>query len=183
MKKIIIFLSIILLSSCSDKLSNSEAEDLISEHFNLPKKEIWVFEHNISHVGWKAYYDRYQPLVRKNLLITRKKGRGLWSSLYTSPTKKGKKYVVNDTGKKFEVELCTLKFGKVLSIHEEPQTNTAKVKFTLVRTNFTPFGELYRTHYDDKPLEKTITKSVLFKKFNDGWGVADFEKLEFIKHY
>ena len=182
MKKIIFFLSVILLSSCSDKLSNSEAEDLISEYFNLPVKETWVFDHKISHIGWESYYNRFQPLVRKNLLITRKKDRG-WGGLYTAPTKTGKKYVVNDTGKKFEVELCTLKFGKVLRIHEEPQTNSAKVKFTLVRTNFTPFGELYRTHYDNKPLEKTITKSVVFKKFNDGWGVADYEKLEFIKHY
>ena len=171
MKKIIILLSIIVLSSCSNKLSNSKAENLISEHLELPKKETWKIEYNLSWVGWKRYYEIYKPLVKKGLLYSNYRGRGLNGYLHTEPTKKAKKYIVKNNKKEFEVELCTQKFGKIISIHEIPQMNAAEVKYTIIRTNFTPFGKLYRTYWNNKPLEKSITKSIMFKKLNDGWAI------------
>ncbi len=167
MKKIIIILGIsILMVSCSDNLSNSTAKKQIIKRHQLPNIETKIIEYKDMHVAWRVTYDGLKPFISKGLLHSEYRGRGLYGHLYTEPTSKGKKYVINDNGNSFEAKLATLEFGEILGIVEYSEYSTAEVKYSLVRKEITPFGRASNIQEGS-----TIIKKATFIKYNDGWRI------------
>jgi hypothetical protein len=82
-----------------------------------------------------------------------------WIEVKVSLTAEGKKYLIKETDKSFKVKLWETTLGRIARIEEMEQLKEAKVDYTVVNTNITPFGEGF--HNKDNILVKSITFSLI----------------------
>jgi hypothetical protein len=80
-----------------------------------------------------------------------------------SLTSEGRKFFVSEGDQKFHVKTCELCFGEITGIQTQEQLKSAKVNYTLVRKNTTPFGK-------DISLEP-LNYTEIFNLFDDGWRI------------
>lgn len=175
--KLILFVLIIpLLWGCSsDKLSRGKAEKLIRAINKFPTDEIKEFQ--------TAFPDHWgagslEELQNQGLLTYTKYFAGLGGYWFDAElTEKGKKYAVSDKhglknefglednyNKAITVKIAKLDFGEITGIHENKESNTATVNYTVVRKEITPFGKI-----EYKLQEGSFNKTITFTKYDDGW--------------
>jgi hypothetical protein len=167
---------LIFMYSCkSDELSRDTAEKLIKEKFHLPSDEITPFAISDQDGTAMFHEDEFKILESKGLLTYRKNVFFGLVSLYGKLTAKGKQYAVSGEYKGtnehynqgyINVKAATLTFGEITGILQNKESNTAKVDYTLLRKDVTPFGRIAF-----KLNEGTFNKSVTFTKYDDGWRI------------
>lgn len=156
------------LSSCSDKLSNSKAEDLIEGCVDKSKEEIakiYLGSHMFNSISDKDEISKYLELQKEGYLKLTNEGKGfmLYDVIYKIELlPKSDEYVVKKTPLTADIKFCDVEVLEVKDIHEIPSFNVAEVNVKFARKNFTPFKILSKveTEYSRK---WTLTKN------NDGW--------------
>ncbi len=123
---------------------------------------------------WRHIYDALTPYIKAGLVKTTYVGEPgrLYSHLDIYLTEKGKKYLVDEDKSSYYVKLSTVEFGEVSGIFEEPKMNMAKVEYTLIRKNLTPFGRITRINMESNQIMKEgdiVPRKDVFLKYNDGW--------------
>jgi hypothetical protein len=88
-----------------------------------------------------------------------------WTSVIVSLTDEGKKYLVQDNGKSYIVNLWETDINEITGIQEMKEAKIAKVDYTISNKNISPFGEIF----NDK--NQITTKSVNFSLYDDGWRI------------
>jgi hypothetical protein len=88
-----------------------------------------------------------------------------WTSVKVSLTDEGKKYLVQDNGKSYIVNLWETDINEITGIQEMKEAKIAKVDYTISNQNITPFGEIF----NDK--NQITTRSVNFSLYDDGWRI------------
>lgn len=166
MRKIIYTLTILSLISCSSKLSNSEAKDIINNCLKT-NKSIYIGKGFL--VSGKATviskntvaYKYHKNLESEGYILMKPLGNDFYKITFTD---KAKKYVMDyDNVRIYQYQISDIK-----EIKEEPAKNIAKVKGTLEKINKTPF---YDANYHEAPANKNKLQSfnITLRKTNDGW--------------
>ena len=88
-----------------------------------------------------------------------------WTSVIVSLTDEGKKYLNQDNGNSYIVNLWETDIDEVTGIQEIKETKSAKVDYTISNSNITPFGEIF----EDK--NRNVSLSAYFSLFDDGWRI------------
>ena len=88
-----------------------------------------------------------------------------WTSVKVSLTDEGKKYLVQDNGKSYFVNLWETDINEITGIQEMKEAKIAKVDYTISNKNITPFGEIF----NDK--NQITTMSANFTLYDDGWRI------------
>lgn len=183
---IFLFVSIFLLS-CSKNLSRENAEDLIIKKFNLPrtetmqiKKTYYVENHSLG-TGFcpvgiysgsdENRYSNYKQLIealQSNGMVLVNEDKKIenqicWTWANVLLTDEGKKYLVQENDKQYELKTCEVVFGEITGIQIQEQFKVAEVNYTLIRKNITPFG----SNISQEP----ETRSASFALFDDGWRI------------
>lgn len=181
-----LFVSIFLLS-CSKNLSREKAEVLIIKKFNLPrtetmqiKKTYYVKNYSLG-TGFcpvgiysgssENMYSNYKQLIeglQSNGMVLVKEDKRIENSICwiwadVSLTDEGKKYLVNESDKQYELKTCEIVFGEITGIQIQEQFKVAEVNYTLIRKNITPFGSNISKEHE--------TRSASFSLFDDGWRI------------
>lgn len=176
MKIIAILLTVGLLTlSCSNKLTESKVEKIVSECLeqNPIYGEANIVSGQISLYAFE-YLERYKKLEKNGFLkIEEKSPSNGWYTKYYEITlsEKIKPYIIDSeegiSGKFLlnKVKLYTLKVDKIGSIQEIPSMNRAEVSVTYDKGDKTPLYEYFQT---DKT-EYTTKKINLKKTENQGW--------------
>ena len=171
-----LFLSVFLFS-CGNNLSRSKAEKLIKQKFQLPNNEIYGFsvkEVILYENQWKNMYDALQ---NEGLIKYNEEDCYYNRGYHAYFTEKGKQYVVgeeypdenyNECIRRIKVVGAKLEFGEIKGIVERKEFNVAEVSYTLIRKEITPFGKIAFNLG-----EETITKTVNFTKYDDGWRIDE----------
>jgi len=158
MLKILLFSSMtLLLYSCDGQLSRSKAEELIVERLHTPyPKTLSVHKVYTEHSdgleldshrlgGWGEA--PVEVFANKGMLslIDKVSDDKSWRGKEVEPTEEGKKYIVGFDAQKNEyaVRLCDMAFGEITGVVMSPDNKQARVEYTLVRENLTPFGECF----------------------------------------
>ncbi len=88
-----------------------------------------------------------------------------WTSVIVSLTDEGKKYLVQDNGKSYIVNLWETDINEITGIQEMKEAKIAKVDYTISNKNITPFGAIF----NDK--NQIASRSVNFSLYDDGWRI------------
>ena len=152
-----------LFFSCSNNLSRDVAEKLI-------KEKLQKIESRKLYIGPTETKNQTQYVNLENLgLITIKwwhYGGGVSDIDNMELTEKGKQYIAGKSdGRDFLFKVSDLDFGEITGIVEQKESNTAKVNYTLIRKNITPFGTIFGLK------EGAFNNSITFTKFDDGWRI------------
>ncbi|WP_158974936.1 hypothetical protein [Cellulophaga sp. L1A9] len=184
MKNIIYSLFLLTtITSCSDKLTNSKAENIIEECLNdNPKYGEIVFK-----TGELRFYEKKEDDAKSLLAYKKLSTEGYinmdsisFSSRYNysiykvSFTDKSKDFVLeNETDAFYGVLKSTVrtfdyKIDEVKEVHEIPSLHAAEVTVVYLKKNKTPFFEFENDNTD------FITKKLGFRKTSDnGWKHCD----------
>lgn len=181
-----IFFCIVLTSCGSDQLTNSKAESIIKD---CQTKETLIKTKTITY-GIVEMDDMLKPKFpdflkpyqkNENLGIVNigplKRVKGIIGKkdrYDVTLTAKGKEYLESskeDSGGKVtgKFKICEYKFDAVKEIQEIPERNEAKVKISFARFNETTLFD----STNEKKNPKEISKTVTFRKTNDGWKLCD----------
>ncbi len=164
---IFIFLSTILLISCSDNLSREKAETLIKDRLGLPYNEERSF---------RLYYENgyginnIRFLEKAGLISIREIPVWMGTNFRVQLTENGQQYwpehgLIGDDQNSTPVVTSSVSFGKITGIVERKGINEAEVDFTLIRSKVTPFGKAF------KLFEGPENHKLIFKKYDDGWRI------------
>lgn len=164
---LIIVIGIILLPSCSNKLSRDKAEELIKKEFDFPYVQTIGFA--LPRMVTAEENQLRKKLLEYNLIYihTQYGFMGFNTDKYGF-TDEGQKYVTakNDfslTQTHTVVSHCE-KFGDVTGILMDPNGSSAKVDIFTNCIGVTPFGE-YAGFKDGDSIKYSLT----FQKYDDGW--------------
>ena len=181
-KIILLALTLPALFGCDgNKLSRSEAKNLIVKAYSLPRNESVELKKTYyisqqSH-GWSTALisgERYSDHKRK---LEELQSKGVITigdttfygtdiditSAIVKLTNEGKKYLIQDDGDKFIVKSCEVDFGEITGIQIQEQFKVAEANYTLIRKNITPFGE----NISQRPENRRST----FSLYDDGWRI------------
>jgi hypothetical protein len=187
MKKII-FISLFIISSvsCSDELTNSKAEDIISDCLDKNPK----IGKELMYVGNKRFYTNKNSDVKRLAFLQKLKKKGYLKIESVSSNKRNNHVTYNisftDKAKDFvlvsnvkninsffggsakqrqaSVKTFEYEVDEVKEVHEIPSMNTADVTVIYKKTKKTPFYELESDKSEFK------TSKVIFRKTTDnGW--------------
>ena|SRR5690606_19606588 len=180
MKKLL-FITILglILTSCSDKLTESKVEKLVNNC--LEKNPSYgtqtLKSGKVSYLSENAVA-QYEELANKGLLTIEKKEEksGWFTNKYhlISFTDKSKPYIIEskesskDT-KTNKIRLYTNKLDKVGGIQEIPSMNISEVSVTYKKSDKTPFYDVLETDKTDFNNKKIRLK----KTENKGWIYCD----------
>lgn len=177
---ILLVLTIPLFWGCgSDKLSRGKAEKLIRAFNKFPSDEIKEFQTDFPD-HWGA--GPLEELQKQGLLTYTNYFAGLGGYWFDAElTQEGKKFAVSDEhglkdefglvdnyNKAVTVKIAKLDFGEITGIHENKESNTATVNYTVVRKDITPFGKI-----GFKLQEGVFNKTSTFTKYDDGWRLSN----------
>ena len=169
MKKITIALLALITSltfiSCKQlKMSDEEAQTLVTKALNLPQK----FSKNVAGTG--GFGDVSDALEQAGYI--RKSGSWLYG-YSLSVTDMGKPYLAS-SGKDAMYGTTTLSFltldidfGEITGVVINKDQETATVRFTLKAINVTPIGKMV-----EKNIDAPKNGELIFKKFENGWQLA-----------
>lgn len=178
MKKIIILLIIsIIISSCSDNLSNSKAENIIKECLEKePYRKTVKFQYGerLIYNKNKEEFEKLQQLEKDGYLkidsLGSKKVRyyGRYSNYKIELLESSKEYIIEQTesNKKLYVKLLAFDYevDEVKEVHEIPSLNAAEVRTNFKKVKITPFAILSNENTSDFKIRK-----LSFKKTSNGW--------------
>lgn len=176
---------ILLLTSCSDKLSKREAAKIIQERIKFPVAEDVPIKYGLVSYDEDSLPDFYYVLQQKEIFSITNLGRqteAVFSPQYqyrVTLHEKAKNYITTEDTSPVKsadsteltytsyFKICDTQFDEVKEIVEIPALNTAEIAFQIRRTKFTPFWEYYL-----KKNGKGDTfqlKSFIVIKTSDGW--------------
>ena len=171
-KTTILLLSLLtlILTSCSEKLTESKVKDLINECTSKPLENTASISLGKTTFASEKRFNIYRKL-EENGLISVKKTKEKFSTKYDiSLTEKAKPYIFESKkkgkyGYSAKVLLCKYEIEKIGNIRNIPSTNSAEVKVTLKKIDITPFDEVL-----GKNQSESVDKTILIKKTeNNGW--------------
>jgi hypothetical protein len=185
--RILLFLTVGLLSGCTDKLSERKAEEIIKEKIKFPTTNSVDIEYGLISYDLDSLPKFYYILQEKGMFNIEHLGRrGFLTSYYVfrvTPTQEAKKFIVKEIsppkkqGESGEFmynssfKTSETQFEKILSIHELPSINAADVRYNVRISKFTPFWNYYLA--TPKSMPDTIgNRKFGVIKTNDGWGPA-----------
>jgi len=187
MKKIIVISLFLVLSvSCSDELTNSKAEDIISDCLDENPK----IGKELMYVGNKRFYTNKNSDIKRLAFFQKLKKKGYLKIETVSSNKRNNHVTYNisftDKAKDFvlvsnvkninsffggsakqrqaSVKTFEYEVDEVKEVHEIPSMNTAEVTVIYEKTKKTPFYGLE----NDKSEFKT-SKVILRKTTDNGW--------------
>ena len=189
MKKYHLFYMLAILisfSSCSNKLKNDEATDLISKLPNeivSGKIKIW-FQSSCYGAVDNAFYKENNQLIKSGILTTPqvfiKEAGMIGSPTYTikaNLTDSAQALIIERGNepyqeKTFVVKCGELKFVEVISIFQEDNSKTAEIEYKVVFTTPTMFADVATTEpkYD---MDMTYTRKKVAKKYDNGWKIEN----------
>jgi hypothetical protein len=157
----------LMMTSCDNNLSRSNAEKIIKASGEFPTEEsydIWGYPFQYGKGDFRKEYD---VLAKKGLLkITPK-------DYYTiSLTESGKKHALTEANYLSVVKIGQREFGEITGIKMDEKTMTAIVEYRLKRINLTPFGECAEA--EPKIFEKhcqPLDRQIQMTYFDDGWRI------------
>jgi hypothetical protein len=174
--------------SCSDKLTNGKAEQLVKEGISFPKIEDEPIRYGLVSYDRDSLPKYYYILQQKGMFNIEYLGKG-GSLFFTSyrfrvtPTEEAKKYFTHEdrnpikqgnTGEYIytsRFKTCEVGFDRIESVQEIPALNSADITYTVKRSNFTPFWSYYLDKSNRMP--DTVQKRPYGAiKTNDGWKPA-----------
>lgn len=173
-----------VLAGCSDKLSESKADEIIKEKLHFPDTNFVSIEYGLIAFRYDSLPDFYYRLRDKGMFTVEHLGAGGFLTksfrFRVTLTEEGKKFLIDedspptkqgDTGEfMYDGRFMTseVQFDKISSIHEIPSLNAADVSYTVKVTNQTPFWSYYSD--ESKPAPKLIGERKFgVIKTNDGW--------------
>ena len=173
----LLLISIFIFSCESGELSRGTAEKLIREKFRFPIDEI--FDLTIEDWSTSAQLTAQDlKILEKEGLVTYKYDDRLFGGgTFGNLTEKGKQFARSGKynkgsiypTKEIDVKVAELDFGSITGIAQQKGSNIAKVEYTLIRKNLTPFGKVFvQDHRYTELKEQAINKSVAFTKYDDG---------------
>ena len=170
LKLIIIPLVISLFFSCDGKkLSRSKAEKLVVAFYEYPNVEVYNFV-----PGGVRPNDvrKYRDLTEAGL-ISFQKAYSLYGDFNILFTSKGNEYVTGTQKGLFNVTQKSVvsnirNFGEVTGIQFSDEERRAKVTFTTIRSDITPFGR-FKGYAEGE----TVEYSASMVLFDDGWRIED----------
>lgn len=171
-------LPLLLLASCSNKdLSRAQAKELIIKELKFPKP----YDHEIScgdpEVA-KALLDL--GLEEQGLItVVKSKSPGELSSPWISFTEKGKAYLLPTKAEDLKlqgqnVKIVDLDFGEILGVAMANGNKAAKVEYTIIYKNPTPFSKIYSWDFT-----KPKKQFAYFVLYDDGWKYDKLGELSF----
>lgn len=178
MKKFI-FIAIlgIFTTSCSDNLSNSQAEKIISNCLEKnPLREIVKFQYGerLIYNKNKEEFEKLKELEKEGYLkidsLGTKKVRyyGKYPKYNIELLEKSKEFILEQTesNKKQYVKLLAFEYkvDEVKEVHEIPSMNVAEVRVNYKKVNITPFAILSSENTTDFKIKK-----LTFAKTSNGW--------------
>ncbi len=164
--------SILIFTSCGNKLTRDKAEQLIKDFYKFPNIEINGLDDNFSK-------NLLQPQNRANLENYITKGYVkihdlTWmmmpSYVDVNPTGIGKEFLIGKYSqyeKSKVITNCRI-FNEITGIVIDNNSKTAKVEYTIKRIGITPFGELF--NFKDNDIK---SYSCNFMLYDDGWRIID----------
>ncbi len=180
-KTIIVLISLFLITSCSDELSNSKAEKIINECLEgSPYRETVKFQYGRRTIfnRDKEEFSRLKEIEEKGFLkidsIGIKKVRyyGKYTEYQIELTDKSKEYIVEQTEKDkksyVEIKVFDYELDEVKETHEVPSLNIAEVRVNYRKINITPFVSLSKVNQTDFKIQK-----LTFRKTSNGWRYCD----------
>jgi hypothetical protein len=187
-----VFIVIIFIVGCdSNSLSRDKAKGLITKAYKLPLPQTEYFykyytkhDHFFNAVNeidrgdepmLDAFSNKGLITLSKNTTYEKVNAWGKTPPIINFVVKlttEGKKYLVSEDNSKYTVKTSDLDMDEITDILNNEQSKTAIVEYSLIRNNWTPFGEYYKTINPAKYPEQTPGKSNL-QKYDDGWRVVD----------
>ncbi len=181
LKIIIIFVLGTLTVSCSDELSNSKAEKIISDCLEKnPRRETVTFQYGERLIfnKNKEEFKKLKELEKSGYLKIDSLGVGKVSYYGKYPKyniellEKTKEFIIEQTERsnKQYVKLLAFdyKIDEVKEVHEIPSMNAAEVRVNYKKVNITPFAILGNKNTTDFKIEK-----LGFTKTSNGWRYCD----------
>lgn len=183
-----IFILVLLIASCSDKLTNSKAEKIIKEVIKFPIEERERIPYGLVIHDRDSLTSAYYKLADKGFFKIEYIGDrsgfpfGQEYLFRITPSEEAKKYYKEDSSPKKDEQTdelmcigwfktCDVKFDGVKEIREVPAFNGAEIAYRIRRTSFTPFWEVYLS--GSLPMPDTIQlKGFSAVKTNEGWKAA-----------
>ncbi|PQJ73131.1 hypothetical protein [Polaribacter butkevichii] len=169
-KVILLFLVNLIVTSCSDKLTESKVRDLINQCTSKPLETISSINLGKTMFTSEKEFNIYKKLEEKGLISVKKTKEKFFTKYDISLTKEAKPYI-SEAKKKgkygytAKVLLCKYEVEKIGNIQNIPSKNTAEVKVTLKKIEKTPFDELLNRNQSE-----FVDKTILIKKTeNNGW--------------
>ncbi len=184
LKTILLVFMVLSFTACKKELSREEAQVAIIQKNNLPSyettefiKKYYVNQYDESGswlpaVGlWAGErYDAHETEL-ENLqaqgVITlqddeKHEDNGLvWVFKRVVLTNAGRKYFINEDESKYIVKTCDIDFGEITGIQTNEQFKSARVDYTLIRKNISPFAK--------RISQSPINKQAMFSLYDDGW--------------
>ena len=178
MKKIILIaLLSVITASCSDNLSNSQAEKIISTCLEKnPLRETVKFEYGerIIYNKNKEEFEKLKELEKGGYLkidslgVKKVRYYGKYPNYNIELLEKSKEFILEQTesNKKQYVRLLAFnyKVDEVKEVHEIPSMNAAEVRVNYKKVNITPFAILSNENTTDFKIKK-----LGFAKTSNGW--------------
>lgn len=169
---LLLLLSLFIISCNSNKLSREEAEKIIKSQFQeIEKKEFEICTHGYEYSSNAGEQNSLMANLH-NLGMIKMTERKNW---YDIPgidkieiTEKASKYIISkriDYNTYITCKLSDNKFGEITGISQQEDSNTALVKYTIIKT-VTPFGEALNMKNGASEV------SVTFTKYDDGWRIG-----------
>lgn len=187
MKQFLLLLcaTVLLLSSCSDKLSRRKAESLIKDKYHFPFGEnTTILKHYITDEQGTDIYNALQWGEKEKLEILKSMGlieltkehksetgafsTNSWINVTISLTEKGRKYFVRDEQfDKMVILLYEIEFNEISGMLESEQpVKSAVVSYTCNRIDPSPFNDVFK-----EDMNKKDQFSVKVVKYDDGWRI------------
>lgn len=178
MKKTILILFLgILTISCSDDLSNSKAEKIISKCLEKnPYRETVKFQYGerLIYNKDKEEFQKLKELEKEGYLkidslgVKKVKYYGKYPKYNIELLEKSKEFVIEQTerNKKQYVKFSAFDYevDEVKEVHEIPSMNAAEVRVNYKKVNITPFAILSKENTTDFKIER-----LPFAKTSNGW--------------
>lgn len=179
-KIIHLLLGLLLLASCDSKtLSRDKAKELIIKEMKFPKP----YDHEISCGDPQVAKELLdQGLEQEGLIsVVKTKKPGEFSTPWITFTEKGKAYFLPTKAEALKlqgqnVKIVDLDFGEVLGVAMANGNKAAKVEYTIVYKNPTPFSKIY-----DWDFNKPKKQFAYFVLYDDGWKYDKLGEISFVR--
>jgi len=178
----------ILVTSCTDKLSNARAGQIIKEKYHFPVIEDEMIETGLFAYERDSLPQFYYRLQQQGMVAIESLGKGgLFIPTYrfrVTPSAAAKKYVTMEDSRpvrqgnsgesmyRSRYKTCEVNFEAIESVREIPAMNAAEVRYRVRRVSFTPFWSYYLSGSNRMPDTVQIRPFKLIKS-NDGWKSSD----------
>lgn len=169
----------LFLFSCSNDLSRDKAKDLIVQKYNLPQTETVKLGKSYlkkyqnlngiyNETGYSGAKEKLDALLSQGLITIGESqsgtiGYGLMFYATVMLTDEGKKYLIKEDEKDYEMKSNEIAFGEITGI--QVNEKSAEVDYTLQRVNFTPFG--------NSSSKDIMTERQFFALYDDGWRISE----------